>query len=639
MFRYVALSWDYKAPPLANSAEILLKRLAAQRQGYAVKFTQPGLRVLCAGCRVGGLDAYLLADHQGVVLGRTFYRDTYKPVTSFSAAESRRIAQSSCRSLIEDFWGSYVAFVCDEPSGRLLTLRDPSGVLRCFTFLAQGVRIFCSHLEDCEYLKTEFTIDLEYVAAELTSRAMMGWERTGLREVLSVPAGRCLETGSGASSSRVLWNPVTVAEDAILDEATAVRVIRQSVESCTRAWCMGHQRLVLLLSGGLDSSIVLSCLQNWRESPSIICLHYHYPSLAGDERYYARLAATAARCELVEHQRSTDFSLESLLRLPRSARPSANSTDQLQFIPFMTSFARERTASGIVLGQLGDQLFGRSLDSVAALDYAWLNGISSGLVGVAADAARIRSEAAGSALLRAALFGLMARHGFARAAKRWFPQRIERNPFVSTRGLSALNYQFKDVWLSSSTNVPLGKLLHIGSVLTSQAYFDPISTPDDPEWVTPLQSQPVIEACLRTPIYMLFRGGWDRYIARRAFSASVPYEIICRPLKSSAAEQRRAVVARSIPFIRDLLLGGFLRSVGLLDCASVERSLRGDAALANHHLLMRCLWTEAWARVWLGRQSIGARDTAFQGSEVHISRNVGSARAKARSNAQQQAMK
>jgi asparagine synthase (glutamine-hydrolysing) len=119
--------------------------------------------------------------------------------------------------------------------------------------------------------------------------------------------------------------------------------------------------------------------------------------------------------------------------------------------------------------------------------------------------------------------------------------------------------------------------------------------------VTPLFSQPLLEAVLRIPTWLLTLGGWDRALARRAFQHEVPRPIITRRTKGGQEEHAKSILVRNITFARELLLSGKLAGAGILDRTLLGEVLSGRPTRVptSNVELYACLSVEAWVRKWL----------------------------------------
>jgi asparagine synthase (glutamine-hydrolysing) len=126
-----------------------------------------------------------------------------------------------------------------------------------------------------------------------------------------------------------------------------------------------------------------------------------------------------------------------------------------------------------------------------------------------------------------------------------------------------------------------------------------------PEIVAPIYSQPMIEVALRIPADVLFAGGQDRGLARRAFRGDVPQAILSRVWKDRAGGFHDEVIQRNRDWLREMFLDGVLVSEGLLDRAALERALAPGLVKSDVFPgeLLRHLDTEIWARQWTQRRN------------------------------------
>jgi asparagine synthase (glutamine-hydrolysing) len=142
--------------------------------------------------------------------------------------------------------------------------------------------------------------------------------------------------------------------------------------------------------------------------------------------------------------------------------------------------------------------------------------------------------------------------------------------------------------------------------LTLDGFLESDSSPD---YVDPLKSLPLVELCLRIPSYRTTAGGWDRYVARRAFLADLPQEIAIRTGKGGREDHAKAVIFNNLSFIRELLLDGELARHGLLNRAGLDRMLSGDPNDIRSQIgdLYECVGTEAWLFSWQRRGRASSR--------------------------------
>lgn len=602
VFRYVAFAWSARSASRSYHVRQLAAGLESER-AWQVATDQPALKVYFRDSSRGFLEPHVLANDGGVILGRVFGNSGLDATALLGLVNPANRA----RALIDRCWGRYVALLRNPDTRTIEVVRDPSGAVRCFHALNGGVHIFCSHAEDLVAMGLPFSINWNYVVAELANQAEMGWEQTGLHELTALRGGECLEISEHASRKFPLWD---IARFGRSDAGQPnVREVHDTIRHCVTSWVACHRHVALLLSGGLDSSVILSCLRNEGSTATVSCLNYFFGGgYRADERSYARLVAERANCDLVELERSADIRLDRLLALPKSARPSHNALDHLLSHERTVAWAKEKGATAIVTGDFGDQLFCQQLVAHAPIDCLWTRGFGGELLRVASEVARIEGGSIWRHLLTAAVYGYASRFRRLRRRAMRAERRFDSNPYLHAKIAEAYDHRLQQKWADNIDDVPLGKLLHIAAVAAGQAYLTPIGGSTDPEWIAPLSSQPIIEMCLRIPVWEFVRGGQDRSVLRRAFAQEVPAEIIRRRSKGTTSTQRVAVYSRNADFVRETLLDGVLAGKGLLDVDRLARDLR--VRDYSHNIwLERCLRTEAWLRVWnFGDTGSSARD-------------------------------
>ncbi len=421
---------------------------------------------------------------------------------------------------------------------------------------------------------------------------------TGICEISELQPGEILEVQGGESRNSLCWRPLLISREGVIDSAVdAAAALRSVTRACVHAWASCYTGIIHRLSGGLDSSIVLSCLADTPTKPAITCLNYFSKGPEEDERFYAHLAARRADTELVEEEREpAAVALADILSVRRSAKP-AFYLYWIQHGRFEARLASQRRAQALFSGAGGDALFYQAQAVLAAADYTHRHGIGPGLAGVALDAARVANVSVWR-VLRSVMRERL-RHS------NWSPL-AEIGAFRSVVNPEVINAVKRDErfihpWLVDADGAEPGKLWHVLSMGVTPSFYNPFGRASDPEPVFPLMSQPLIELCLRLPTYVLISGGWDRAVARRAFAKDVPPQIINRRTKGGATDNVKRIFDRNTAFIREQMLDGLLVKERILDRRKLEEALSGKPSLAGFaftEILSEHLCTEVWAKRW-----------------------------------------
>ncbi len=558
-----------------------------------------GLFVGYAGTRVGSSELHGLGG-QGVVLGKLFERPNNRPSSAapltFDEPRTRRILDSHGRELIDRYWGRYLAFLHDETAHTSWVLRDPSGGLPCLTVRFGGVRLYFSAMDVIQHLALgPFDVNWAYLAASLCM--MKGQTHaTALREVSQVLGGECVELCDDRARSTFYWDALQIAGSNIIDDpGEATRALRDCVVDTVRAWASCYSGITLSLSGGLDSSIVYAALDSAARR-KLTCFHYYPLGSDLDERHFARLVAQSGGSDLIERPRDSSLTLEPLLQVEASHEPAANCLYYLENSRPDAELAAEYQATAAFTGWGGDQLFYQNHASLAAGDYLHYRGLRPQLLRVAFDSARMDRVSVWK-VLRAALAEQVRERPWSLHDDVAEYRPLLRPEVIDEVYRTAL---YVHPLLSDPRGTPSGKFWHAIQLSGPWEFYDPLGRPDDPERVSPLYSQPVLELCLRVPVHVLTLGGWDRAIARRAFYSELPAEVANRRNKGGIERHVREIFERNVTFMRELLLDGALVREGVVDRKKLATALSGKASRlrASAGELLDFVGTEAWLRRW-----------------------------------------
>jgi asparagine synthase (glutamine-hydrolysing) len=529
-----------------------------------------------------------LAENAGVVLGTLFERGS-------QTALATRTLQTTPSDLIASYWGRYVAFIAHERSGKKSVLRDPMGGLPCFHTERSGVVVLFSLLQDCLQLGLgDFSINWRYV----TMRAAVGpfhSKQTALNEIAELQPGGCLTLEGSRLSSDLLWNPQKIAlSDPIEDPQAAATQLRSTCKTSVHAWASCHDSIIHRLSGGLDSSIVMGCLQDAPTRPRMTSHVYYHPKFSQtDPRYFARLSAARAGCELLERDRSQEtFRFEELMSIALSAKPLPHLA-HLETSAWERSLAADRQATAIFSGDGGDPLFCRFGKDHTVSDYILRHGIRP-------HAFRLAFRMA--PLVQMSLWALLLKS---------FRRNLHQDEgIVSPRGLVTAaasrsvsqSDDYLHPWFRSHPDIGPGKLLHIRLALYfGQPSYRPAAELENIEEVHPLLSQPLIELSLRIPTYVHLASGRERGLARQAFEPDVPGEILNRFWKGRAGEHPKEQLMKHGAYVRELLLDGMLVREGILDRRKLEDELSERPTVGGGSVMeiFDHIVTESWLQRWI----------------------------------------
>jgi asparagine synthase (glutamine-hydrolysing) len=523
----------------------------------------------------------------GVIAGNLFRRDPRSAsIATFSQTEAAEIITTAGRSLIEKFWGGYVAIFDDQRQHRVAVIRDPSGMMPCYYVeTAFGVAL-ASEVDDL-YDSGLFTveIDWQYIAHHLQAPDLPS-ERTGLMGVKELLAGFRLTVSSNEIQVDACWAPWAFASKGgheLLSDR--VEQLHDTVSDCVQAWAGAFDHVQIGVSGGLDSSVVAACLAG--SNTAVTCVTLATEEAEGDERRYARALTDSLGLPLVEALHSlddVDVTAPTFSHLPRPGGPAFGQSG----IKTKLRLAREGQVGAFFTGIGGDSVFGFTQSATPLLDRILHDGIGRGAWQTLNDICRLTDssywEVIGSVIRKA-------RNGPAPASGPIWPWLA---PLSDPMDLEP------HPWLIPPSGVLPGKVVHVAAIARMYGCMDSFSRRGFAPQIHPLLSQPIVELCLQIPSWEWITDGQNRSIARHAFNRYFPDVIRYRRTKGGPTHFACRVVESNLPALNALLMNGLLRQNNLFDPTYLEPRLAGaEKIIAPDHVRISILAeTEVWARYW-----------------------------------------
>jgi asparagine synthase (glutamine-hydrolysing) len=597
VYHFIALVWD-SHHPLAEAAALRFQKLLGDSVTHLDRIVSlSGMAIFAARPRECALQPYVLAGGAGVVLGRIFPRailnaDAFDMLTSDENA-AKELANNGAHQLVGNYWGSYIAFLRSPERGNCQVVRDCSGWLPCFRTRHANVEIFFSDLLELEILKLpQFTLNLRYLAAYIYNPSLQIRE-SGLREVTELLAGDCVEFSESGVHQFCIWNPRQFVLGMIDDRDQAQCQMKRITQECISSWAGQYDNILLSLSGGLDSAIVLGCLTRATVIPTITCFNQCTENTADDERHFARLAAALARVPLIE-ERWSDPTLDArLFTLPKLPKPYPGDVYWWLERDVRIDLAVRTGAEAIWTGQGGDHLFWAFRPYPIAADYVLRHGLDIGLLRVVAGAARLNRKSYLSVLSTAIKLG--------RSRKPWRPDYIQSQVghFVNADALpDHCDEYVANPWTVGMDDLPKTKQVQIDQLADLVNRHKHMPGAERAYQRHPLQSQPLMELCLAIPTYILAQDGRRRGLARNAFEDRVPRAIIEREDKGETSARIRAMIRQNELFLRDILLDGVLVQERIVSRGALEAIFVNGQSWRpeNYWALMACVTGEIWAR-------------------------------------------
>lgn len=580
MHRAVVLRFPVGHRAVRQCADAMAQSLAAS--GYDQIMDRRGVLMLMR-LDAGEGPPIVLNDETGIVLGHVYRSPGGERAASVSREVELDWLQSSSQALIDNFWGPYLAFLADRERDRLIVVRDPSGGRQCYAFERDGVRVFATHPSD---VLSVGKIDQVRLAGFLC-HPRLSLARTGIAGVEELAPGAVWLCGRSGDSRVQAWRPLNRVRPRA--PKSIASDIKSAVQQTALAFTDGQSLVLHRLSGGLDSSIVLAALAAARHTRDfdLVCVNEFSTDVPeGDERVLARLTADRFRARLVE----MSFSPRPLIdaRAPAAWSPTpgfaALNTGALSFMEAMSAYHGALLTSG----QGGDHLFQRNRTMHLASDAARYGELSSRL---AMSLARMSGvsvwKVLGHAIAYAPPFRPLRPNEYAS------PSLIANHELAA----QAVAEHFQHPWLEEWQRAAPGEVLRALHVLEATHYYAPSALNDTFTPAPVLVSQPVMEACLSAPTYVM-APGVERGLIRDAFAEDLPPEVLQRTTKGETTRFFVAQLEAQWPELRQLLLDGLLVQQDALERVRVEAMLAINRVpdLTASADLMTCVAAELWLR-------------------------------------------
>lgn len=531
------------------------------------------------------IDGPAITLDRGIIIGALFDRRYPAIVDELRDEDRHKILGGDHAHLIKTFWGDYVAILASPADGSFSIIRAPLGTLPCYRQTVEGGLLLASDVGLLERaIGKRPSPNWDAIARELAC-AELRQPETCLDTVEMLPPGFRLHIRNTAQSLDALWSPWSFVDhhgDRPVNRW--IEEIRRSILNCTTARVSTFDRVALLLSGGLDSSIVAAALGGKRP---VDLLTLYTSDRIGDERHYARDMATHIGLPLQEVHRDAghiDPTQSAARRLPR---PAARLFEQ-ETRRITHALAAETGAHSVFTGGGGDNVFCALQSAAPVADRLLRQRIGRGFI----DTARDISILAGVGVPRVVRAALI-------RALPWNRQR------PAPLNLSYLSPDVQAIvkakltphpWLLPKKRALPGASAHIKLLAAAQSFADRYDPEEDIPTIAPLLSQPLVEICLAVPSWLWFDQGRNRALVRSAFAGRLPDTILRRRSKGTPESFVGEIFEAHHPTIRDMLLDGRLIREGLIDRKAVEAALRGGPRMVPPDVLslLRLIDVEGW---------------------------------------------
>ena len=491
---------------------------------------------------------------------------------------------------VERLSGMFAIALWDRSRDRLVLARDRVGKKPLlWTRLPDGSLAFASELKALLTLAgLRRELDRAALDAYLALQYVPG-DRTALEGIHKLAPGHVLVAERDAERVERFWRPEP--NEADLTEQEWLERVRETVRAAVERRLVADVPLGALLSGGVDSSIVVALMAQASARP-VRTFTVGFPDARYDERAFARKLAERYATDHVEIEVEPDVSAT----LPRLAEALDEPLGDEAALPLYVVCEHARQHVTVALtGDGGDEAFG-GYERYAAHELAAR--VPRRLARAAGRVLRSPGREPRSPRLRAARFfdaasappteryaRLVEVFAASQRAALWTQDARPTVELLGTRrekGITGLQL------LDLETYLP-GDLLPKAD-LTSMAH--------SLELRSPFLDHDVVELGLALPDRLKLRGRTGKIALRRAFARDLPAEITRRTKRGFGVPLARWFRGELRPLAYDTLLDTRARQRDLFRPEAVQRLLDDHVAgRADHgHRLWCLLMLELWLR-------------------------------------------
>jgi asparagine synthase (glutamine-hydrolysing) len=501
---------------------------------------------------------------------------------------------------VERLDGMFAIALWDTARKRLVLARDRLGKKPLvWTRLDDGTIAFASELKAFHALpQFHAEPDLPALDAYLALQYVPG-TRTGVRGVHRLEPGSVLILEGDNVTTERYWEPAAGEQSATDDEW--LERVRETVTAAVRKRLVSDVPLGALLSGGLDSAIVVAQMAQLSVDP----IRTFTVGFA-DERYDEREFARAVADRYGTRHEEIVLEPDAAATLPRLAAAFDEPLGDEAALPlFLICEAARREVTVGLVGDGGDESFA-GYERYTAMGLA--------------DRVPAPAAAAGARLLRALPSGRSERRSPVFRAARFLDAATVPALERYGRLMEVLTLeQRRELW-SDDARAEIGTLLSPGFLLGGavpqgiaglqrldiDTYLpgdllpksDIASMAHSLELRSPLLDHRVVELGLALPDHLKRRGREGKIALRRAFADDLPASVSQRGKSGLGVPLAAWFRGELRPLARELLLGEPARSRGWFRIAAVERLLDDHAAgrADNGHRLWTLVMLELWQR-------------------------------------------
>jgi asparagine synthase (glutamine-hydrolysing) len=440
---------------------------------------------------------------------------------------------------------------------------------------------------------------------------------TMIRGVRKLSAGHWLKWHDGSLQIKPYWQP-TFPASPLRKDSEWIGELGERVEEAVRTHLVSDVPVGALLSGGIDSSIIVACMAKQTPGPvQTFCVG----SVQGgfDERRFARVVARHCGSLLHEHEVAAGAPLAYIDSLVRCLdEPS----DPIAACTFEAVRLASRHVKVVLGGDGGDEIFA-GFDRYAAFEWAeryaalprWIReDIIRPVVrflphsfGYKSVTQRMRwldglgGNGGGRLYARMSSF-----FRFGPEEKHWTYGPLLQRELRTANSEAAIVEAFE---LASADN-PLQRMLYADFVTRLPEHTlllsDRLSMAHSLELRAPLLDHELAEFCFAMPVHLKIRRGVTKFSIRKAARGWLPPEIIRREKQGFMLPVAYWLKGEKLAALQASLIRSRLVKEGWIERTAIERLFsEHNERRSDHHVRIWMLMNlDAWYRIYLDGEKV-----------------------------------
>jgi asparagine synthase (glutamine-hydrolysing) len=509
-----------------------------------------------------------------VLLGRIFDKARE---CSYGTKDFKNLSPLNKEQALEKIWGKYVYIKNDREMAQFEIVVDYSGKLPFFYYpFSDGNVLFASDIEIIfKVLAQEaHSQKPEYNWTYLCSYLVYGDScaiQTPFKNIYELPPACCLTITKTEKKIKTFVDPLDSYQTTISHERDAVSVLQATL----KPWIEPYKNICVSLSGGLDSSSLVYCLNNIkREDQELSALNYSHSSVkSSNELIHARKVCEETGIELIEIDASSSLPFDPFhKRYPLKPNKPFSGLITLRALENISDHVPSTGPCTFLSGHGSDHIFMYPPSKKALSDYI----LEIGLKGSKGQLKNIVQ------FYRDSLFSILKINAMSLGSHFLSWRKDKRNPKntqdetpdwvkETLRQKASPNF-VHPIYETLSRQIPPGKYDQIDALYEGLASIhmemDTVHPTD-----YPFLCEPVVEFALSFPTYDLLDKGYDRYPLRKAVSDYFKTEAIWRRDKSQTTGLFQLGVKKNLENVLDICMNGQFVKQQLIDRERLHKTI------------------------------------------------------------------